>query len=326
MENSTENNKFLSLGKNVFNDEIEELMKVRDRLDSQMVSIVELIYNSTGRLVITGIGKSGIIGKKLAASFASTGTKSFFINAAEGLHGDLGMIDKNDVVLAISNSGTTQEIIQLLPSLKKIGCSIISMTGDLNSELAKNSLYFLDIGVEKEADPMNLAPTTSTTTTLVMGDALVVCLIVRKNFKPENFAVYHPGGALGRRLLTRVENLMYKDIPVVQERTSLKDIIYEISSKRLGMTTVQDDNNQTIGVITDGDIRRHLVLVDNINNIYASDIMTTQFKKIKNKELANFALEVMDKYEISNLVVEDEESKKIIGVITITDLFNFKNK
>lgn len=315
----------INLAQNVFDIEIEELKKVKSRIDNSFNDVVELIFNTKGRVVITGIGKSGIIGKKIAASLASTGTNTFFMHAAEGLHGDLGMVYKDDIVIAISNSGKSQEVLDILPSLKKIGCTIISMTGNINSPLAKESEYVLDIGVEKEACPMNLAPTSSTTATLVMGDALAVALIKRRRFKPENFAIYHPGGALGRRLLTRIKDLMTKEIPMVDVEDKLEDIVYEIGSKRVGMTLVYN-NNEPVGIITDGDIRRAIVKSNNLKELKAVDIMTESFKTIVDTEMATTALEKMDLYKISSLVVVDEkDEKRVDGIITMHDLYVFVN-
>lgn len=316
---------YINIGKEVFDLEIKELKKVRDRIGNEVEQAVELIFNSKGRVVITGIGKSGIIGKKITASLASTGTQSIFMNAAEGLHGDLGMIYKDDIVIAISNSGSSQEVIDLLPSIKRIGAKIIAMTGNINSSLGQAADIILDIGVEREACPMNLAPTSSTTATLVMGDALAVALIKRRNFKPENFALYHPGGALGRRLLTRVKDLMHTDIPVVYKDTLIKDVIYEISDKRLGMTMVYNNKDEVVGLITDGDIRRIVFdRIEDIKDLKAIDIMTRKFKTIDKDEMANYALDVMDTNKISSLVII--ENKKVEGILTLHDLFDFRKK
>ncbi|WP_278682479.1 KpsF/GutQ family sugar-phosphate isomerase [Paraclostridium bifermentans] len=314
---------YINIGKEVFDLEIKELKKVRDRIGNEVEQAVELIFNSKGRVVVTGIGKSGIIGKKITASLASTGTQSIFMNAAEGLHGDLGMIYKDDIVIAISNSGSSQEVIDLLPSIKRIGAKIIAMTGNINSSLGQAAHIVLDIGVEREACPMNLAPTSSTTATLVMGDAIAVALIKRRNFKPENFALYHPGGALGRRLLTRVKDLMHTDIPVVYKDTLIKDVIYEISDKRLGMTMVYNNKDEVVGLITDGDIRRSVFdRIEDIKYLKAIDIMTKEFKTIDKNEMANYALDVMDENKISSLVII--QNKKVEGILTMHDLFDFK--
>lgn len=314
---------YIELSKEVFDLEIEELKKVRDKIGSEIEDAVEMIFQSKGRVVITGIGKSGIIGKKITASLSSTGTQSIFMNAAEGLHGDLGMIYKDDIVIAISNSGSSKEVVDLIPSIKKIGARIIAMTGNKNSLLGQAADLVLDIGIEKEACPMDLAPTSSTTATLVMGDALTVSLIKKRNFKPENFALYHPGGALGRRLLTRVKDLMNKEVPIVYEDTSLKNIIYEISSKRLGMTMVYNRKDEVTGIITDGDIRRIVFdKFEDIKEIRAIDIMTRQFKTINKNEMANDALDIMDYNKISSLAVVKD--KKVEGIVTIHDLFDFR--
>lgn len=314
----------IDLSKEVFDLEIEELKKVRDKIGNEIEDAVEMILKSKGRVVITGIGKSGIIGKKITASLASTGTQSIFMNAAEGLHGDLGMIYKDDIVIAISNSGNSKEVVDLLPSINRIGCKVIALTGNRNSYLGKRADLVLDIGVEKEACPMNLAPTSSTTATLVMGDALTVSLIKRKNFTPENFALYHPGGSLGRKLLTRVKDLMNTDIPIVYEDTDLKNIIYEISSKRLGVTIVYNNNNEATGIITDGDIRRSVFdNYEDIKSVTARDIMTRNFKYIDKNEMANYALELMEENKVTSLVVLEE--KNVIGIITTHDVYDFKS-
>lgn len=314
---------YVDISKEVFDLEIEELKRVRNKIGNEIEEAVEMIFQSKGRVVITGIGKSGIIGKKITASLASTGTQSIFMNAAEGLHGDLGMIYKDDIVIAISNSGSSREVLDLIPSINKIGAKIIAMTGNKNSLLGQAADLVLDIGIEKEACPMNLAPTSSTTATLVMGDALTVSLIEKRNFKPENFALYHPGGALGRRLLTRVKDLMNKEVPIVYEDTSLKNVIYEISSKRLGMTTVYNYNDEVTGIITDGDIRRTVFdKFEDMKKIRAIDIMTSEFKTIDKDEMASDALDIMDCNKISSLVVLKD--KRVEGILTIHDLFDFK--
>nr|WP_251130920.1 KpsF/GutQ family sugar-phosphate isomerase [Exiguobacterium sp. s189] len=295
---------------------------MKNRIGNEFVDAVDLIFNTSGRVVITGIGKSGIIGKKIAASLASTGTQSFFMNAAEGLHGDLGMVYKDDIVIAISNSGSSQEVLNLIPSIKQIGSKLIAMTGNVNSPLAKASDVVLNIGIDKEACPLNLAPTSSTTATLVMGDALTVALIKKRDFKPESFAVYHPGGALGRRLLTRVRDLMHTEIPKVDYDANIQDIIYEISSKRLGLTLVYSDT-KVVGIITDGDIRRVIGKLKDLSSVTANEIMSPKYKHILESEMANVALEYMDSNKISNLVVHDANDE-VKGIITLHDVFGFK--
>lgn len=314
----------IDIAKEVFDIEIEELTNVRNKIGDEFNKIIDLIINTKGKVIITGIGKTGIIGKKIAASLASTGTSSFFMQSAEALHGDLGMVHKDDLVIAISNSGSSSEILNTIPSLKKIGCTIIAMTGNKNSHLAHAADYILDIGVEREACPMNLAPTCSTTATLLMGDALTVALIKRREFMPENFALYHPGGALGKRLLTRVRDIMSQDLPKVYEDSDLKEVIYEISSKRLGLTMVYNNNEEAVGLITDGDIRRNIFdKYENIKDIKAKEIMTRGFKSIDSSEMANVAWERMNKNNISNLAVI--EDNKLVGIVTMHDVFEFEN-
>lgn len=315
----------ISIAKEVFDLEMIELDKVKSRINEEFARVVEVIFESKGRVIVTGIGKSGIIGKKIAASLASTGTNSFFMHSAEALHGDLGMVYKDDIVIAISNSGSSQEVLDILPSIKRIGATLIAMTGNRNSQLAREAEYILDIGIDNEACPLDLAPTSSTTSTLVMGDALTVALIKRRDFKPEKFALYHPGGALGRRLLTRIKDLMITELPKVTLETELKDIIYEISSKRIGMTLVYE-NKKAIGIITDGDIRRSISKCENLNELNASQIMSKGYKAISSNEKATVALEKMQEFKVSSLIVIDEKnSSEIVGIVTMHDLFPFIN-
>ena len=312
----------INIAKEVFDLEMIELDKVKSKINEEFARIVELIFESKGRVIVTGIGKSGIIGKKIAASLASTGTNSFFMHSAEALHGDLGMVYRDDIVIAISNSGSSQEVLDILPSIKRIGATLIAMTGNRNSILAKEE-YVLDIGIENEACPLDLAPTSSTTATLVMGDALTVALIKRRDFKPEKFALYHPGGALGRRLLTSIKDLMVTEVPKVTLQTELKDIIYEISSKRIGMTLVYE-NQKAIGIITDGDIRRSIANCEDLNKLNAEQIMSKGYKTIKNDAKATVALEKMQEFKVSSLVVIDaKSSSEIVGIVTMHDLFPF---
>lgn len=313
----------IEYGKSIFDIEIENLEKAKKRISNELVEIANLILNSKGKVVITGIGKSGIIGKKIAATLASTGTTTVFMNSAEGLHGDLGMIDKNDVVIAISNSGNSDEVISILPSIKKIGAKLIAMTGNKNSKLGKKADYILDVGVESEGCPLNLAPMASTTCTLVMGDALAAVLIKLRNFKPENFAVYHPGGSLGRRLLMKVENVMHKNenIPKCLEESSVDEVILVMSNKRLGTVCVMKNEKMT-GIITEGDIRRALTRKNEFFNLKAKDIMTKNYLKVEKNKMAIDALEIMENRasQISVLPVFEEEN--LVGVVRIHDLIN----
>jgi len=314
---------FIKRSKEIFNSEIAELQKLSDRIGPEINEVVELIFASKGKLVIMGVGKTGIIGHKISSSLASTGTPSIFINAAEAMHGDLGMVSKNDIVLLISNSGSSSEILNIVAPLKKIGCSLIAMTGNLKSALAKEVSLILNVSVEKEACPLGLAPTTSTTATLVMGDALTICLMERRGFKAENYALYHPGGALGRRLISRVKDEMFTEIPKVKETTLFKDIMYEVSNKRLGMTLVYNTKDQAVGIITDGDIRRAIQRFDDIKQITAADFMTSGFKRIAQDELLTEALEMMDINKITTLTVMDD-SEQVVGILSIHNIIDFR--
>jgi len=315
---------YIQRSQEVFDQEICELKKVSKRIGNEFNEIVDLIYNCKGKVIVTGIGKTGLIGKKIAASLSSTGTLSIFMNSTDALHGDLGMARKDDIVIAISNSGSSTEILNILPPLRKIGTSIIAITGNLESRLAKEADYVLDVGVEKEACPLNLAPTSSTTATLVMGDALSICLMEKRGFKTEDYAIFHPGGALGRRLLTHVEDLMSKEIPIVKETDNFKDVIYVISDRRKGMTMVENSEGQMTGIITDGDIRRAIQNYDDVISKQAIDFMTHGFKKIRENAQINDALEMMTANKITTLAVtETKESSKIIGLITVHDIIDF---
>lgn len=308
--------------KEIFAQQIGELQKVSDRIGPEMNQVVEMIYACRGKLVIMGVGKTGIIGHKIASSLASTGTPSIFVNAAEAMHGDLGMISPNDIALLISNSGSSMEIINVVGPLKKIGCRIIAMTGNPQSPLAHEAEIILNVGVEKEACPLGLAPTTSTTATLVMGDALTICLMERRNFKAENYALYHPGGALGRQLLTRVKDEMTTEVPKVNEDSIFKDIISEMSKKRLGMTLVYNSKGEATGIITDGDLRRAIQNFDDLKSLKASDIMTKGFKRIDKNEMLTEALEMMDISNITTLAVMDGEN--VCGILSIHHIIDFR--
>lgn len=315
---------FIERSKEIFKLEITELQKLAEKIGPEINEAVEMIYSSKGKLVIMGVGKTGIIGHKIASSLASTGTPSIFVNAAEAMHGDLGMVSSQDIVLLISNSGSSSEIINVVAPLKKIGCSLIAMTGNPKSALAKEVTLVLNVSVSKEACPLGLAPTTSTTATLVMGDALTICLMERREFKAENYALYHPGGALGRRLISQVKDEMFTDIPKVYVTTLFKDIIYEVSKKRLGMTMVYNLQDQPVGIITDGDIRRAIQRFDEIKPLTASDFMTHGFKRIAQDELLTEALEMMDINKITTLTVIDK-SEKVVGILSIHNIIDFRN-
>jgi arabinose-5-phosphate isomerase len=310
----------------VFDIEIGELKKVRNKIGAELEKTAKIILECKGKVVITGIGKSGIIGKKIAATLASTGTLTVFMNSAEGLHGDLGMVGKNDVVIAISNSGNSDEVVSILPSIKKIGAKLIAMTGNKNSKLGVEADEILDIGVEKEACPMNIAPTSSTTATIVMGDALAAVLIKLRDFKPENFAVYHPGGSLGRRLLMKVKDVMHSgdNLAIVGENTNIDEILLTMTKKKLGAVCVVEDDKM-IGIITEGDIRRALQNKEEFFSYKSKDIMISDFTYIKEDQMAVDALELMENRESQISVLPVLEGKKLIGIVRIHDLLNSVN-
>ncbi len=315
-------NELIDQAKRILQIEADAVRALIDRIDKAFVEAIDILYICTGKVVVTGMGKSGIIGKKIAATLASTGTPALFMNPAEGSHGDVGMISKGDVVLSISNSGETEEIIRILPTLKRLDIKIIAMTGNARSVLARTSDVCLDVSVKEEACSMGLAPTASTTAALAMGDALAITLLNKKGFTEEDFAFCHPGGSLGRRLLLTVEDLMHGGdvIPSVHNDILMKEAIIEISSKRLGITSVVDDNRKLVGVITDGDLRRGLEKWgEDFFSLKAGDVMTHRPKTIKKNVLAAKAVAMMEKYSITVLVVADEEAT-IEGIIHLHDL------
>ena len=310
--------------KQIFAQEIQELEKLQNSIDAHFDHVVEVLYHCQGKVVMMGIGKTGIIAHKMAASLASTGTPAIFVNAAEAVHGDLGMINGNDVAVLVSNSGSTNEILSIIDPLHRLGCTIIAMTGNLDSPLAQRADYALSIHVDEEACPLGIAPTTSTTATLLMGDALMVCLMEMRQFKAEDFALYHPGGALGRKLMGRVKNVMTTNVPRVQTHTIFKDVVSEMTDKHLGMTMVYD-HTTCVGIITDGDVRR-AILKHNDVQITAADIMTPSYKHIAKDALLSDALATMDKHNITTLAVtEDAESQDIIGIISIHHIIDFQS-
>jgi arabinose-5-phosphate isomerase len=311
-------NKILATAKKTILSESQSIAKLTDYLTEDFVKSVELIYNSKGRLVITGIGKSAIIAQKIVATLNSTGTPSLFLHASEAIHGDLGMVQKDDVVLCISKSGNSPEIKVLVPLLKRFGNKLISITGNITSYLGKESDYILNTYIESEACPNNLAPTNSTTAQLVIGDAIAVCLMELRDFKAEDFAKYHPGGALGKKLLLRVgEMLDTTHRPIVAPDSSIKTVIVEISEKRLGVTAVVE-NEKVIGIITDGDIRRMLNKTENIAGLTAKDIMTSNPKMIKSTDLVSDALNILEDFSITQLVVLENNEYK--GVLHLHDI------
>ncbi len=312
----------LKRGRQVLEIEANAILALIDRLDHRFEQAVALLDRCQGRVVVTGMGKSGIIGRKIAATLASIGVPSLFLHPAEGIHGDLGMVSRGDLVIALSNSGETEELLKILPAIKRLGVPMISLTGNVKSMLAKNSDVVLDVSVKEEACPLDLAPTASTTATLALGDALAMALLEHKGVKPEDFARYHPGGALGKRLLLTVEEVMHGDkaIPTVSPTAPLRDVIVEISSKKLGVTTVVDDAGRLRGVITDGDLRRLLGKGgDDLLDRPAEAVMSPHPKVISRTALAAEAVGLMERHSITVLIVTDAE-QRVEGVVHLHDL------
>ena len=314
----------LEVAARVLHDEAEAILKLIDRLDTSFEDAVNLISHSSGRVILTGMGKSGHIAKKVSATMASTGTPSFFLHPAEGIHGDLGMVTAQDVIIAYSNSGETGEILNIIPSVKRIGAKMIAVVGNVNSTLAKNSDVVLYAGAEKEADNLGLAPTSSTTAALALGDALAVTLMEKMHFTADNFAVFHPGGSLGRRLLLTVEMVMHKgdNNPVIFENSSIKDALFAMTDKGLGAVSVIDENYMLQGLMTDGDVRRGLEKGINFLSLPVKEGMTKKPIVITPDKLAAEALHLMEKHvphPITVLPVVDNNGKSV-GMIHITDL------
>ena len=308
----------VSHAKKTIIDESLAISKLADFVDESFAEAVQLIYNSKGRVIITGIGKSAIIANKIVATLNSTGTPSVFMHAADAIHGDLGLVLKEDVVICISKSGNTPEIKVLIPLLKKAKNTLIAITGNLKSMLAEQADFIFNSYVEKEACPNNLAPTTSTTAQLVIGDALAVCLLEIRGFSSDDFAKYHPGGALGKKLFLTVKDLLaLNEKPAVSLKAGVKEVIIEISKKRLGVTAVIE-NNKIVGIITDGDLRRMLANTEDFSKLCAEDIMSKAPKTINVNAMAIEAMELMESSEISQLLVQDEEH--YAGVIHLHDL------
>ncbi len=308
------------LAKAVIDTELSAIEKLRDRIDDQFLQAVSILLNCTGRIIVTGIGKSGHIGNKIAATFASTGSPAFFMHAAEASHGDIGMMQAEDVVIAISYSGSSEELLKLIPGIKRIGAPIVALCGDMQSALAKSADVALDVSVEREACPLGLAPTASTTCTLVTGDALAVALLHSRGFSSDDFARSHPGGRLGRQLLLRVSDVMTsgEDTPRVQQNVTLANALIEITRKGLGMVTVTNDNNQLLGIFTDGDLRRTIDMHMDIHSLSIADVMTQGGHTIAPDALAVAAVSRMQKNKITALPVVDNE--RVIGVVTMHGL------
>ncbi|OFX70756.1 MAG: D-arabinose 5-phosphate isomerase [Bacteroidetes bacterium GWE2_29_8] len=315
------NNEILNIAKNTIEQEAHSVRNLINFIDDNFIECVNIIFNCKGRIIITGIGKSAIISQKIVATLNSTGTPSIFMHAADAVHGDLGIIQKDDMVICISKSGDTPEIKILAPVIKSMGNKLIAIVGNINSFLAKNADYIINTTVEKEACINNLAPTSSTTAQLVMGDALAVCLIYCRGFKQNDFAKYHPGGVLGKQLYLKVADLyINNEKPQVNINDDLKKVIFEISSKRLGAAVVTDDNCKIKGIITDGDLRRMLQTNSYSNeNITAKDIMSLNPKKLVEETLAVDALLLMKKYSITQIIIVDKE-EKYKGIVHLHDI------
>ena len=307
--------------KEVFRLEAEAVSALAKKLDDNFVKAVEAISNCRGRVVVTGMGKAGIIGQKISATLASLGTPSIWLHSAEAVHGDLGRVTKEDIVIALSNSGETEETKSLILVLKKIGAKIIAVTGNKNSSLAKFSNLVLDVSVKKEACPLGLAPTSSTTAMLAMGDALAVCLVEKKGFKEKDFALFHPGGALGRKLLLKVDDIMRKgkDNPIVNEEAIVKDVLYAITEARAGSASVVNKSGKLSGIFTDGDLRRHLETDANLSRRKVKEVMTKNPVTILPEKLAVEALRILEERKIDELPVVDKKGRPA-GLLDVQDV------
>lgn len=312
---------FNEIIKETLQTEAKALEIAASNLSFDIEKAVDLIMNSKGKLIVTGVGKSGLVGAKIAATLASTGTSSFFLHPTEAMHGDLGMIGKDDIVLGLSYSGESEELVQILPHLKRFNIPLISMARDENSSLAKYSDIFINIKVEKEGCPLDVAPMSSTTLTMAMGDALAVCLMKKRNFQKEDFASFHPGGSLGKQLFIKVDDLLRKDnLPIVSRETKLKDAIIVMSEGRLGNVIITDENDELVGLLSDGDLRRALMNEDFSMECAVETIATLNPKTLKNKDLlASDAIQVVEDFKIQLLVVTDDNNK-LVGVLHIHDL------
>ena len=312
---------FKQIIKDVLLTEAKELEKAANSVSFDIEKAIDLIMSSKGKLIVTGVGKSGLVGAKIAATLASTGTSSFFLHPTEAMHGDLGMIGKEDIVLGISYSGESDELIQILPHLKRLNIPLIAMARNEKSTLAKYSDVFININVEKEGCPLDVAPMSSTTLTMAMGDSLAVCLMKKRDFKKEDFASFHPGGSLGKKLFVKVDDLLRKDnLPVVSRETKLKDAILVMSEGRLGSVIILDENEKVIALLSDGDLRRALMNDNFSMDCKVEEIATINPKRLKNKELlASDALQIIEDYRIQLLIVTDENDK-LVGVLHIHDL------
>lgn len=314
-------NDYLTVAKRTIKMESEAVALLEQRIGNEFTEACKLIINCSGRVIVTGMGKSGHIGRKIAATFASTGTPAFFVHPGEASHGDIGMITKKDVVLALSNSGTTAEVVTLLPQIKRLGVPLICMTGDQISTLARAAEVHLDVKVNSEACPLGLAPTTSTTVTLVMGDALAIALLEARGFTAEDFAFSHPGGALGQKLLLKVRDIMHsgENLPRVNINQPLKEALLEMSKKGFGMTTVVKDTGKLFGVFTDGDLRRAINEDKNVKSILLSEVTKSGCKSIHQDALAAEALKIIEDLKITTLVIENSDHEPV-GILHLHDI------
>ncbi|HQP91097.1 MAG TPA: KpsF/GutQ family sugar-phosphate isomerase [Candidatus Omnitrophota bacterium] len=312
---------YIEEARKVFKIESDAVNALSKRINEDFNKAIKILSCCRGRVIITGMGKGGIVGQKISATLSSTGTPSLFLHSAEAIHGDLGRVTKYDVVLAISNSGETEEVVRLLPLIKKIGAKLIALTGNPRSTLAKHSDCMLDVSVEKEACPLGLAPTASTTAALAMGDAIAVCLLKEKGFREEDFAFYHPGGALGKRLLLKVEDIMRKGHanPVVSEDVLVRDVLLKITDARAGAASVVDKKGRLAGIFTDGDLRRHLKTDSNLALKKVRDVMTKNPITISKEGLAAHAVRILKEKRIDEIPVVDKK-RKPIGMLDVQDL------
>lgn len=315
----------VALAARVLRLEAEAILGIIPRLDERFAQAVALLHGCSGRVIVTGMGKSGLIGRKIAATLASTGTPAYFLHPAEGVHGDLGMVARGDVTLALSNSGETDEVLAILPPLKRLGVPVVLLTGNPGSALARQCEVVLDVGVPEEACPMNLAPTSSTTAALAMGDALALAVLEGRGLGPDDFAAFHPRGTLSWKALLKVADLMHTAdaIPLVHEGVLLKDVVLEMTRKRLGMTTVVDEEGRLVGVITDGDLRRVHLRPDPIADLRARDIATRAPKTVAAEDLAARALELMERFSITGLIIVDA-GRRPVGVVHMHDILRAK--
>ncbi len=312
----------IDIAKKVLKIEAEAVNALVEKLGSDFEKTVEIIYQSKGRVVVTGMGKSGLVGKKIAATLTSTGTPAFFLHPAEATHGDLGMVTSDDVIIAISNSGETEEIIELVPFLKRFNVHLISVTGNPESRLSKAADVTLDVSVKEEACPLGIVPTASTTATMAMGDALAVALLMKRGFKEQDFALFHPGGRIGKKFFIKVKDLMHtgEEIPKVTKRTPMSKTVIEMSSKRLGHTIVLDDNGRLTGMVTDGDLRRGIEKWGGkLFEMTAGEVMAKSPRTVSEEELAAKALSIMESYSITALVVPDKNGR-VVGIIHLHDI------